>query len=142
MTVTDPSAWIFEGTDLPAGTRVPGVIASDVDSLAPSQSHPPNVRVLAHSPLSVHQAQVTARDGEVFYSDMTYYTDPTSRAGVWDSGTNNWIPALRATSCASATCPANVVATMTGNLLRLFGQGPAGRQRPSEPNWRNCYPPG
>jgi hypothetical protein len=141
ITVTDPSAWFFQGTGLAAGARLPDVIASDVDSLAPAGAHPPNVQVLAHSPLSVHQAQAATRDGEVFYSDMTYYTDPAGKAGVWDSGTNNWIPSL-AVPCHGKGCPATALATMTGNLLRLFGQGPAGRQQPSEANWRTYYPSG
>jgi hypothetical protein len=141
MTVTDPSAWFFAGTNLAKGATLPDLIASDVDSVGAAQAHPPDVQVLAHSPLPVRQAQVNVRDGPVFYSDMTYYTDPAGKAGVWDSGTNNWIPALGA-PCTGTPCQAAVVATMTGNLLRLFGQGPAGRLRPSEANWRTYYPTG
>ncbi|HEY1573029.1 MAG TPA: N,N-dimethylformamidase beta subunit family domain-containing protein [Pseudonocardiaceae bacterium] len=138
LTVADPTAWIFKGTGLTKGSKVPGVIASDVDSLEPVAAHPPDVQVLAHSPLPVRQGEAASRDGPVFYSDMTYYTDPAGQAGVWDSGTNNWIPALAA-GCAGTPCP---VPTMTTNVLRLFGQGPAAHQTPSRPNWRTYYPSG
>jgi hypothetical protein len=141
LTVADPTAWIFKGTGLARGATLPGVIASDVDSLEPVAAHPSDVQVLAHSPLPVRQADAATRNGQVFYSDMTYYTDPTSKAGVWDSGTNNWIPALAA-GCRGPDCPATAMTAMTTNLLYLFGQGPAGRQAPSRSNGRTYYPPG
>jgi hypothetical protein len=74
---------------------------------------------------------------------MTYYTDPTSKGGVFDSGNNNWITALRPCSgIAPAQCPASVVARMTGNLLWLFGHGPAGGIVPSVPNSQGVTPAG
>jgi hypothetical protein len=136
MTVVDPSAWIFNGTGVHDGMALPGVIASDVDSLEPGLTHPASVQVLAHSALPVKQAVATSHTGTTFYSDMTYYTDPKSKAGAWDSGTNNWIPSLAA--CTSTSCTA--VAAMTSNVLWLFGQGPAGRLRPSVANWQTYYP--
>lgn len=129
LTVTDSAAWLFTGTGLGNGASVPNVIASDVDSLEAGQSHPANVEVLAHSALPADHGQASTHDGPVFYSDMTYYTDPRTQAGVWDSGTNNWIPSL--------TSP--MVAQMTSNLLWLFGQGPTGRLRPSVANWQALY---
>ncbi|HEX5407734.1 MAG TPA: N,N-dimethylformamidase beta subunit family domain-containing protein [Pseudonocardiaceae bacterium] len=136
MTVVDPSAWIFDGSGVHDGMALPDVIASDVDSLEPGLAHPATVQVLAHSALPVKQAQAASSAGTTFYSDMTYYTDPKTEAGTWDSGTNNWIPALA--DCHGASCKA--LATMTTNLLWLFGQGPAGRLRPSVANWRTYYP--
>lgn len=141
MTLVDPSAWIYAGTGARDGTRLPDVIASDVDSLEPMAGYPANVQVLAHSALPAGQAQARTRHGDVFYSDMTYYTDPASKAGVWDSGTNNWIPALEQ-PCQDTICSAATVAKMTENLLYLFGQGPAGRLRPATGNWRTFYPTG
>lgn len=130
FTVSDASAWIFAGTQLKNGDTLPNVIGSDVDSLAPVAGHPSDVQILAHSPLPANQAQANTRAGPVFYSDMTYYTDPTSHSGVWDSGTNNWIPAL--------TNP--MVQQITANLFQLFGQGPAGLTQPSTPNIGQFYP--
>ena len=133
MTVADPNAWIFQNTGLTTGQALPNVIASDVDSLESGLGFPQNVEVLAHSPLPADQAQANTHNGPVFYSDMTYYTDPATKAGVWDSGTNNWIPSM-------ANSPA--LQTITGNLLWLFGQAPAGKLHPSNPNWRDLYPNG
>jgi hypothetical protein len=141
LTVTDADAWIFAGTGMRNGQSLPGVIGSDVDSLEPPASHPPNVQVLAHSALPADKAQTHTRVGPVFYSDMSYYTDPVGKAGVWDSGTNNWIPAL-SSSPAEPESSARVVRAITANLLRVLGQGPAGNRQPSVPNWRQNYPGG
>jgi hypothetical protein len=37
---------------------------------------------------------------------------------------------------AAGTCASAIVRRITGNILRAFGTGPAGRQHPSVPNWR------
>lgn len=139
LQVAESDSWIFAGTGLKDGDAVPGVIRSDVDSLQPKQGHPPNVEVLAHSALDANNAQARTRAGDSFFSDMTYYTDPESHGGVWDSGTNNWIPDL-APCPAGRQCPADVVGAITGNLLKVFGQGPAGNTNPSHPNWARFYP--
>lgn len=138
--VADASAWVFRGTHLHNGSSVPGVIASDFDTFETAMPHPQDVEILGHSFIPLAQAQTNAAglNGTV-YSDMTYYTDPVSHAGVFDSGTNNWIPALSA--CAPGTrCPARIVARITGNLLRVFGQGPAGDIEPSAANWSRFAP--
>ncbi len=140
LTVVDGSAWIFAGTGLRDGQQVPGVIRSDVDSLEPGFEYPANVQVFAHSPLGVAHAQPLSRAGDIFYSDMTYYTDPVGHAGVWDSGTNNWIPAL-VPCAADTTCPAHIVGAITGNLLRVLGAGPADLTHPSQPGLGRYYPP-
>jgi hypothetical protein len=136
MTITDPSAWIFANAGLGNTTTLPGVIASNVDSLepAPAAAHPAGVQVLAHSPLRVKDGESNSHTGSTFYSDMTYYTDPVTRAGVWDSGTGNWIPTLAGGPAAGA------VQAMSTNVLWLFGQGPAGSLRPSVANWHGYYP--
>lgn len=138
LTVTDASSWLFAGTGLHDGSVLPGVIGSDVDSLEPPGGHPADVQILAHSTLPAGRAQPGTRSGPVFYSDMTYYSDPASGAGVWDSGTNNWIPALEP-STVETPATAQVVRTMTGNLLRLLGQGPAGSVTPSKGNLGQIY---
>lgn len=137
--ITDASAWIFADTGLRNGDTVPGTIGSDVDSLEPGLGHPPNVEVFTHSPLDADHAQTRAHTDGIFYSDMTYYTDRIGHAGVWDSGTNNWIPAL--SPCPSDhACPTQTLGTITSNLLRTFGQGPAADTHPSIPNWSHLYP--
>jgi hypothetical protein len=138
MTITDPGAWIFAGTepDLINGKTLPDVIASDVDSLEPAKAadHPTNVQILAHSQLPTNKAQANSHKGNEFYADMTYYTNPTTKAGIWDSGTTNWIPTLTNGKSKEA------IQTITTNVLWLFGQSPAGQRHPSVPNWKTYYP--
>lgn len=139
----DTRSWIYAGTDLHDGSALPGVVASDIDHLAPLQPMPSNLQVLGHSP-------VPATDGFTdegtwngdTYSDMTYYTDPTSKAGIFDSGTVNWIATLDECSRSAPSCPTRMTDKMTENLLRLFGEGPAGDRQPSVANWRSVTPAG
>ena len=130
--VADANAWIFKGTGLHRGSQIPGVLASDIDHL--DASPPANIQVLGHSPVPLTSAYTNQGEwGGNTYSDMSYYTAPSRGAGVWDSGTVNWISALGT---------AQPLATITANLLWLFGQGPAGARIPSVPNWRTIEPAG
>jgi hypothetical protein len=130
--VSEANSWIYKDTGLRNGSQLSGVIASDIDHL--DASSPTNIEVFGHSPVPLSMAFSSQGGwGGNTYSDMTYYTDRSSGAGVWDSGTVNWINALD-------TSPQ--VGTITGNLLWLFGQGPAGKRIPSAPNWRTMEPPG
>ena len=137
--VSDASAWIFKGTGLTDGAQIPGVLSTDFDQFNPG-THPANLEILGHSPIPRAQAQ-TQRSAP--FSDMTYYTDPTSEAGVFDSGINSWIPSLGPCTLPGAYVPcasATIVQQMTANLLDLFGRGPAGRVTPSAANWETVYP--
>ena len=140
--VTHSQAWIYRGTGLHDGSALPGVIESDIDHLDPGGGAPPNLDVFGHSPVSLAHAFTGQGEwGGHTYSDMTYYTSPQSRAGVIDAGTTNWINAL--TPCAPGpTCAAPAVTAITENILRVFGNGPAGRTEPSTGNWRSITPPG
>jgi hypothetical protein len=141
--VSDASAWLFKGTGLQDGSSVPDLIQSDFDHVDPSQPIPSDLEVLGHSPIGVSEAVTDEGEwGGYTYSDMTYYTDSTSNGGVFDTGNNNWIYALTPCTGASSQCPANVVGQMTGNLLWLFGQGPAGSILPSVANWQALTPKG
>jgi hypothetical protein len=134
--VADASSWVFTGTGLHNGSAVPGVVASDVDKFDKAMGQPANDQILAHTPIPARLGQTSMPP---FYSDMTYYTDPSSGAGVLDTGTNNWIPALDdRDGCgrSGGVCAEQVVQRVTGNILRVFGQGPAGRTHPSVANWQ------
>jgi len=137
LRVADASAWAFSGTGVRNGTVVPGVVAADVDHYYAAMAHPVDVQVLAHSPIPPGQGQT---DLGAFYSDMTYYTDPASGAGVLDTGTSNWIPALLGDrdGCdgSAGGCAAAILQRITGNILRVFGQGPAGHAQPAVANAR------
>ncbi len=143
LVVWDASAWIFKGTSLTKGQSIPAVINSDIDHIDPSGPIPANLQVLAHSPISLSDAYTNQGTwGNVTYSDMTYYTDPTSNAGVFDSGDNIWVGTLAPCPASVKKCPSTLMRTMTGNLLWLFGQGPAGMFVPPVANWRQVTPPG
>ena len=63
---------------------------------------------------------------------MTYYT-ATSGAGVFATGTNNWIVKMAEDCPATATyiCPKDALLKITTNVLNAFGLGPAGLSHPS-----------
>ena len=121
---TTRNAWIFKGTGLHDGSSLPNVIDSDIDHLDPSS--PSNIQVLGHSPLALSSVYTNQGEwGGYTYSDMTYYTEE-SGAGIFDSGTVNWIYALSPCTGPRGSCPSTAIQQITGNLLWLFGQGPAG----------------
>ncbi len=124
MVVSDASAWIFAGMHLQDGSEIPGALVSDFDQVAP-YLHPSNLQVLAHSPIPVSESEAQYSPA---YADMTYWTEPHSGAGIFDTGTVAWIPDL-------PRIPQ--IDEMTANLMRLFGSGPAGRSEPSRPNWES-----
>jgi len=141
--VEDANAWIFKGTGLHDGSVIPGVIEADFDHVAPSWPMPSDLQVLGHSPVPLSEVQTELGQwGQFTYSDATYYTTVTSKAGVFDTGTNNWIYSLSPCANGSATCSASVMQKITGNLLWLFGQGPAGRIFASVANWQQVAPAG
>lgn len=140
--VYDASSWIFTGTGLQDGSQIPDVIASDIQHVYATPT-PSDLQILGHSPVPLTSAYTNQGewDGDT-YSDMTYYTDPASQAGVFQSGTVTWLSRLTVCDPAPGPCPATDVARITGNLLRVFGQGPAGDAEPSVANWSQLTPPG
>ncbi len=141
--VADAATWAFKETGLRNGSSIPGIITSDIDHVSPGPPTPANLQVLGHSPILLNQVYTNqGKWGWVTYSDMTYYTDPTGGAGVLDTGDNNWINALKPCPASVAQCPATDVAKITGNILRLFGQGPTGDIAPSTPNLNTIQPAG
>jgi hypothetical protein len=143
MVIADASSWVFKGTGLHDGSTIPGVIASDFDHVISSSLTPPDLSILAHSPISLLEATASGArwDGETF-SDMVYFTNPQSGAGVVDTGNNVWIDDLRACASTSTTCPQRILVKITNNILRLFGQGPAGILEPAVSNLNTVSPLG
>jgi hypothetical protein len=131
LVVTDPGAWPFLGMGLRAGAQLQNVVLGAYDNYRPGKDSPANVEILAHSP-------VRTASGHRAMADTTYYSDPAGGAGVFASGSIGWIPSLVPCppTVAASECPAVPVATITGNVLRLFGTGPAGAAQPSVANWR------
>lgn len=72
--------WVFEGTGLKSGDRLPGLLGYEVDRVFGNA--PFGTERLAHSPF-------TTLTGEVEHSDMTVYTT-TSGATVFATGSIQW----------------------------------------------------
>jgi len=143
LVVWDPAAWVFRGLSVSKGTSYPNMINSDIDHITSSVAEPSNIQILAHSPipLTVAYTNQGSWDGST-YSDMTYYTDPTSKGGVFSSGDNVWVAALNQCPDPAATCSKAFARKVTGNVLWLFGQGPAGNRDPSVSNAGDVTPKG
>jgi hypothetical protein len=69
FTVADGSSWLFNGTGLSDGEKVPGLLLSDFDQFQPGES-PPNLQILAHSPMPRDEVQSNVSDPA---SDTSYY---------------------------------------------------------------------
>jgi hypothetical protein len=110
------------------------VFSGDFQAYEPSQrDNPPNVEILAHSHVTV------TGHPDIGYADTTYYTMASSHAGVFSTGTIGWTPALADCAPNATACPAQLMRTLTGNLLRVFGAGPVGLKYPSTSNWESFY---
>lgn len=124
MIITNPVPWLFAGTGLHPGSHLRRLVRYDYGIFSPDGRHPPHVQVLTRSPIA-HGYPAPS------HSNATYYTWRPSHAGVFATGTNFWIGALRHCKPGVAHCPRAAVRRITGNLLRAFGAGPAGRAHPS-----------
>lgn len=143
MVVYEGSSWFYEGTGLTEGSSIPSVINSDIDHIDPDGPFPQNLEVLAHSPIPLSESYTNQGKWDGFtYSDTTYYSLPGSLAGVFDSGNNVWVATLQPCPPSAPDCPAPIMRRLTGNVLALFGQGPAGEIEPSQPNWSTVQPAG
>jgi hypothetical protein len=49
--VVQPSSWLFAGTGVRAGSRLPGLVGDEYDRVRPGVPRPPRVEVLLHSPV-------------------------------------------------------------------------------------------
>ena len=118
MIVVDPGNWLFAGLGLRAGARLPGLVGSEYDRVFLGAPTPRPIEVLTHSPLVC--------DGRADAAEAAYYTT-RSGAGVFDSGTSDWVAGL-----ASPTpVVRRVVTAVTTRLLVAFAKGPAGRAHPA-----------
>lgn len=130
MVISDASNWMFAGTGLVNGSHIAGIVGPEFDHYSSSYPSPPDVTVLAKSPVVC--------DGRHEQANMTYYTAP-SGAGVWDTGTIDWVGSIHA-DCV--TCPdKGVVTKITANVLAVFGKQPAGQVHPSVANDITGRPP-
>ncbi|HEX2041829.1 MAG TPA: N,N-dimethylformamidase beta subunit family domain-containing protein [Acidimicrobiales bacterium] len=134
MVISDPSAWVFAGTNVVAGERIPKLVGPEYDRYSPWAPPPPGpVQVLAHSPLRC--------GGKASFSDMTYYST-SSGAGVFATGTNWWISRLGPPCPPPGMCYDERVVGITRNVLETFAAGPAGLEYPSVGNSASVPPGG
>jgi hypothetical protein len=124
--VVQPSSWLFAGTGVRAGSRLPGLVGDEYDRVQSGAPRPPRLEVLLHSPVRCRGAS---------FADTTYYT-ARSGAGVLDAGTGSWVCQLGRACAGSHRSPATarVVRAVTVRLLRVFARGPAGTHHPSRSN--------
>ena len=124
MVLVNADAWIYNGLGITEGQRLPGIVGSEYDHYLPTENVPPNVQLLAHSPLVCR--------GTNSYANMTYYSAP-SGAGVLATGTIDWIPALAPPGIGPAQ---NLtVVAITKNIVAAFGHAKVGATHPSTPNY-------
>jgi len=116
--VARPDSWVFAGTGLTQGARLPGVVGGEYDRYVAGPGIPDNVEILAHSPLNCR--------GRNSYADMAYYTAP-SGAGVIDTGTQTWNTHL------DGPDQNQQLVDITTNILVTFGKGPAAATSPAQP---------
>ena len=132
MVVADPTNWLFTGTGVQAGTKLPGVVGQEFDGINIARPVPRPLTVLFHSPVICTHRPTS--------QDSTYYTTP-SGAGVLDIGAYYW-------NCAIARrCPAkidgatsDIVTRITTNFLTAAAAGPLGKRHPAVDNVRTYYP--
>ena len=126
MVIVESSAWMFAGSGLKDGDKLPKVVGNEYDRVTPQAPTPLNIEVVAHSPVRC--------GGKRSFADMSYYTAP-SGAGVFATGTFRWEPHL------GEVCPDDKVIgvdcqirKVTMNILKAFAAGPAGIPHPSTSN--------
>jgi hypothetical protein len=127
LRVVDPSNWLLAGSGTSAGAVYPGLVANEFDTFTPNDKSPPDLELLADSPVRCL--------GHLAYADMSWYSAP-SGAGVFATGTIHWICNLDAT-CGGPVQEQAFVERVTLNLLAGFAAGPAGRAHPSVGNVRD-----
>ncbi|EWT03442.1 hypothetical protein N865_17095 [Intrasporangium oryzae NRRL B-24470] len=126
--VTDPTFALFAHTGVQAGTRIPGLIGSEIDRAYPIAGTPRTLQVVAHSPARC------GKSGRTF-SDSVYFTS-ASGAGTFSTGTMAWAIALRGPVKRLGISQQTVDFTrqVTTNLFEAMAAGPMARTIVAVPN--------
>ena len=125
MVVTDPDSWVWAASGVRAGESLPGLVGPEFDQVNPDEPTPSPIEVIARSPVLCGAQGPT-------YSDVSYYT-AASGAGVFDSGTEDWVCGLPdAAGCPAVPAAASrAVQAATRNVLLAFAAGPAATTHPA-----------
>ena len=139
LVVADSSSWIWSGTGVSDGQRLPNVIQGEYDRFDTSFNGPVNVEIAAHSPV--------LNRGPGRYSDVTWYTSPGG-GGVFATGNASWVNKLSHTTGFPNDVVPSAIPGVTDVLLRVMenvysvlGRGPASLSQPSHPNWQEVSGP-
>lgn len=125
--IAEPGNWLFAGTHVTKGERLPGLIGPETDAVQLSYPTPRPIEVLMHSPTKCPQNTPS-------HADVSYYVAP-SGAGVFDAGTIDWTCIVGGSCHGRATSRTHlVVRQVTDNLLTAFAKGPAGGAHPAHDN--------
>ena len=126
LVVTNPGSWLWSGIAR-GGTRVPNAIGPEYDRVNPGVPTPAGIEVLTHSPVTCRNTQS--------YADSAYYTVP-SGAGVFSSGTMQWVAALcsRGLRCPTTRAGSRIIEAVTVRLLRAMAEGRMGLAHPATSN--------
>ncbi|HKA83636.1 MAG TPA: N,N-dimethylformamidase beta subunit family domain-containing protein [Acidimicrobiales bacterium] len=133
MVIVDATAWMFEGTNVTQGQQWPATVREEYDRVMPGAPTPPQIQVLAHSPLVCR--------GRRSFSDMAYYTTP-SGAGVFNAGTLQFeqrLGPLGSPQVIDAKHPDQQIRKLIANVITEFSRGPAGRTHPARPNLERLH---
>lgn len=118
LVVSDPSSWLFAGTGLRKGDKLPGALGPEFDAIVAGAPKPHPLDVVMRSPVHC---------GRYRHADATYYTTK-SGAGVFDTGTMGWVAGL-AGRYGPRTKRLEQLITTT--LLHEFATGKAGLTHPA-----------
>ena len=118
LVVASPSSWLLAGTGLHKGDALPGALGPEFDAVTPGTPTPHPLDVVLRSP---------ARCGSYSHADATYYTT-RSGAGVFDSGTMDWVAGLGGKHGART---ARLERAITTTVLRGFATDRVGRKHPA-----------
>ncbi|HXQ62444.1 MAG TPA: N,N-dimethylformamidase beta subunit family domain-containing protein [Acidimicrobiales bacterium] len=132
LVVADPSSWVWAGTGVTAGQKLPHVVQGEYDRFDPALPGPRNVEVVAHSPV--------ANRGPGRYSDVTWYTT-YGGGGVFAVGNASWVNKLSNTTLIPADVVPAAIPGVTEILLRVMenvyavlGVGLGSANQPSQTN--------
>jgi hypothetical protein len=117
LVVSSPSSWLLARTGLRKGDTLPGALGPEFDAVTTGAPHPRRLHVVLRSPVTC---------GAYTHADATYYTT-LSGAGVFDSGTTDWVEGLGG---KHGTRTARLERIITTTLLRGFATSRAGRTHP------------
>jgi hypothetical protein len=134
-TVSSPHWWGFAGAGVHAGEQFPRLVGIEADRVYPSPGTPRPLQILSYTRYSCLGVETSA--------ESVYFTT-RSGAGVFNVGTLRWTCALVKHGCGAYPVDAateRFVRRVTGNVMRVFARGPAGRAHPAQANVGHYYLP-